>query len=197
MTDTARQSRHLPAKTMPRPTWSPAARSSASVTRAVKRISARAGIPIGWTGHSLRIGLSSVSRRKKNSDTIAIAAQTAPASFDDSAGGPFYDRGAIRGIFAGEWQLARLAGARIGPHAHGPAEEALVLRTRRTWRDRFGLAAVLAALGILAVVLPAAAVNGTVWTTLTAMPTPRFTLAATAIHCPPGMTGTCLCCTLF
>ncbi|CAM5593605.1 integrase [Streptomyces abikoensis] len=45
-----------------------------SVTRAIKRISARAGIPIAWTGHSLRIGLASTSR-KKGKDAIAIADQ--------------------------------------------------------------------------------------------------------------------------
>ncbi|MFJ1544498.1 integrase [Streptomyces sp. NPDC088246] len=39
-----------------------------SVTRAIKRISDRAGVPIAWTGHSLRIGLASVGR-------IAIADQ--------------------------------------------------------------------------------------------------------------------------
>ncbi|MFD3719885.1 integrase [Streptomyces sp. NPDC058674] len=45
-----------------------------SVTRAIKRISARAGVPIAWTGHSLRIGLASVARRKGR-DGIAIADQ--------------------------------------------------------------------------------------------------------------------------
>ncbi|MBZ9593521.1 integrase [Streptomyces erythrochromogenes] len=45
-----------------------------SVTRAVKRISARAGVPIAWTGHSLRIGLASTGR-KKGKDAIAIADQ--------------------------------------------------------------------------------------------------------------------------
>ncbi|WP_237291731.1 integrase [Streptomyces sp. Sge12] len=45
-----------------------------SVTRAVKRISARAGVPISWTGHSLRIGLASTGR-KKGKDGIAIADQ--------------------------------------------------------------------------------------------------------------------------
>ncbi|MEU4729602.1 hypothetical protein [Streptomyces sp. NPDC023588] len=43
-----------------------------AVTRAVKRISARAGVPISWTGHSLRIGLVSTGR-KKGKDAIAIA----------------------------------------------------------------------------------------------------------------------------
>ncbi|MEU4359114.1 hypothetical protein [Streptomyces virginiae] len=47
-----------------------------SVTRAIKRISARAGVPIAWTGHSLRIGLASVARRKGR-DGIAIADQAA------------------------------------------------------------------------------------------------------------------------
>ncbi|MCX4971103.1 hypothetical protein OHA98_41595 [Streptomyces sp. NBC_00654] len=45
-----------------------------SVTRAIKRISPRAGVPIAWTGHSLRIGLASVGR-KKGKDGIAIADQ--------------------------------------------------------------------------------------------------------------------------
>ncbi|MFD4757435.1 hypothetical protein ACFWOJ_00660 [Streptomyces sp. NPDC058439] len=45
-----------------------------SVTRAVKRISTRAGVPLGWTGHSLRIGLASTARRKGR-DAVAIADQ--------------------------------------------------------------------------------------------------------------------------
>ncbi|MFC9817651.1 integrase [Streptomyces virginiae] len=45
-----------------------------SVTRAVKRISARADVPISWTGHSLRIGLDSAGRRN-GKDAIAIADQ--------------------------------------------------------------------------------------------------------------------------
>ncbi|WP_432128064.1 integrase [Streptomyces sp. bgisy082] len=45
-----------------------------SVTRAIKRISVRAGVPIAWTGHSLRIGLASVARRAGR-DSIAIADQ--------------------------------------------------------------------------------------------------------------------------
>ncbi|WP_406083390.1 integrase [Streptomyces virginiae] len=45
-----------------------------SVTRAIKRISTRAAVPIAWTGHSLRIGLASVARRKGR-DGIAIADQ--------------------------------------------------------------------------------------------------------------------------
>ncbi|MFJ4343339.1 integrase [Streptomyces sp. NPDC088915] len=45
-----------------------------SVTRAVKRISMRAGVPMAWTGHSLRIGLASVARRVGR-DSIAIADQ--------------------------------------------------------------------------------------------------------------------------
>ncbi|WP_063756419.1 hypothetical protein [Streptomyces sp. NRRL S-1824] len=47
---------------------------SDSVTRAVTRISKRAGVPIHWTGHSLRIGLASTGR-KKGKDGIAIADQ--------------------------------------------------------------------------------------------------------------------------
>ncbi|GGU44514.1 integrase [Streptomyces violascens] len=45
-----------------------------SVTRAIKRISQRAGVPIHWTGHSLRIGLASEGR-KQGRDGIAIADQ--------------------------------------------------------------------------------------------------------------------------
>ncbi|MFF4866797.1 integrase [Streptomyces sp. NPDC001231] len=45
-----------------------------AVTRAIKRISQRAGVPIAWTGHSLRIGLASTARRKGR-DGIAIADQ--------------------------------------------------------------------------------------------------------------------------
>ncbi|GAA2462851.1 site-specific integrase [Streptomyces lavendulocolor] len=45
-----------------------------SVTRAIKRISKRAGVPIAWTGHSLRIGLASVARRAGR-DGIAIVDQ--------------------------------------------------------------------------------------------------------------------------
>lgn len=45
-----------------------------SVTRAVKRISDRARVPVLWTGHSLRIGLASVGRAK-GKDAIAIADQ--------------------------------------------------------------------------------------------------------------------------
>ncbi|AKL71074.1 integrase protein [Streptomyces sp. Mg1] len=45
-----------------------------SVTRAIKRISTRAGVPIAWTGHSLRIGLASVAGRKGR-DGIANADQ--------------------------------------------------------------------------------------------------------------------------
>ncbi|MFB6665977.1 tyrosine-type recombinase/integrase [Streptomyces parvus] len=47
---------------------------SDGVTRAIKRISQRAGIPILWTGHSLRSGLASTGRRK-GKDAVAIADQ--------------------------------------------------------------------------------------------------------------------------
>ncbi|MGW8730535.1 integrase [Streptomyces sp. NPDC055808] len=47
---------------------------SDSVTRAIKRISQRAGVPIDWTGHSLRAGLATESR-KKGRDAVAIARQ--------------------------------------------------------------------------------------------------------------------------
>ncbi|MEU6053176.1 hypothetical protein ABZ829_22430 [Streptomyces xanthochromogenes] len=45
-----------------------------SVTRAIKRISTRAGVPIAWTGHSLRIGMATAGR-KKNKDSIVLADQ--------------------------------------------------------------------------------------------------------------------------
>lgn len=45
-----------------------------SVTRAIKRASDRAGVPIGWTGHSLRIGHASMARRN-GADGVAIADQ--------------------------------------------------------------------------------------------------------------------------
>lgn len=44
------------------------------VTRAISRISRRAGVPILWTGHSLRSGLASTGR-KKGKDSVAIADQ--------------------------------------------------------------------------------------------------------------------------
>ncbi|MDP9616437.1 integrase [Streptomyces demainii] len=45
-----------------------------SVTRAIKRMSVRAGVPIAWTGHSLRIGHASIARRNGR-DSVAIADQ--------------------------------------------------------------------------------------------------------------------------
>jgi integrase len=45
-----------------------------AVTRAIKRVSVRAGVPISWTGHSLRSGLASTGRRK-GKDAVAIADQ--------------------------------------------------------------------------------------------------------------------------
>lgn len=45
-----------------------------SVTRAIKRISARAQVPIVWTGHSLRAGLATEGR-KKGKDAISISRQ--------------------------------------------------------------------------------------------------------------------------
>ncbi|MGW2964979.1 hypothetical protein ACWDGI_41940 [Streptomyces sp. NPDC001220] len=45
-----------------------------SVTRAIKRISRRAGMPIAWTGRSLCIGLASVARHH-GKDSITIADQ--------------------------------------------------------------------------------------------------------------------------
>ncbi|MFI1585550.1 integrase [Embleya sp. NPDC020630] len=48
--------------------------TSDSITRAVKRVSARAGVAVAWTGHSLRVGHASMARRK-GKDAVAIADQ--------------------------------------------------------------------------------------------------------------------------
>lgn len=45
-----------------------------SVTRAIKRISTRANVPIVWTGHSLRAGLATEGR-KKGKDAVVISRQ--------------------------------------------------------------------------------------------------------------------------
>ncbi|MGO1900575.1 MAG: hypothetical protein ACTH0H_05790 [Brachybacterium sp.] len=45
-----------------------------SVTRAIRRASQRAGVPVSWTGHSLRIGLASTARAAGR-DAVAIADQ--------------------------------------------------------------------------------------------------------------------------
>ena len=45
-----------------------------SVTRAIKRISVRAQVPIVWTGHSLRAGLATEGR-KKGKDAVSISRQ--------------------------------------------------------------------------------------------------------------------------
>ncbi|MER5514958.1 integrase [Streptomyces sp. NPDC002763] len=59
-----------------------------SVTRAVKRISARAGVALSWTGHSLRIGLATTGR-KKGKDAVAIADQGGWARHSRSMNGYF------------------------------------------------------------------------------------------------------------
>ncbi|MGC9499312.1 hypothetical protein [Streptomyces sp. WG7] len=59
-----------------------------SVTRAVKRISVRAGIPLAWTGHSLRIGLATTARRR-GKDAVAIADQGGWARHSRSMNGYF------------------------------------------------------------------------------------------------------------
>ncbi|MFJ1810888.1 MULTISPECIES: integrase [unclassified Streptomyces] len=59
-----------------------------SVTRAVKRISARAGVPLAWTGHSLRIGLATTAR-KRGKDAVAIADQGGWARHSRSMNGYF------------------------------------------------------------------------------------------------------------
>ncbi|MEW2709247.1 integrase [Streptomyces koyangensis] len=45
-----------------------------SVTRAITRISQRAGVPVAWTGHSLRIGLATTARARGR-DAVAVADQ--------------------------------------------------------------------------------------------------------------------------
>ncbi|MFD8637272.1 Kelch repeat-containing protein, partial [Streptomyces sp. NPDC059656] len=50
----------------------------------------------------------------------------------------------------------------------------------------------MAAVAVLAGMLPAAASNGTLWTTLPSMPTPRSGHASAVAPCPPGQTGTCV-----
>ncbi|WP_330481444.1 Kelch repeat-containing protein [Streptomyces sp. NBC_00724] len=59
-------------------------------------------------------------------------------------------------------------------------------------RSRLRLTLLLAMLAVLAGVLPAAATNGTVWTTLPPTPTARWGLAAATSPCPAGQTGTCV-----
>ncbi|MFI8105937.1 Kelch repeat-containing protein [Streptomyces sp. NPDC086023] len=63
---------------------------------------------------------------------------------------------------------------------------------RKKWRKRLAVAAALAAAAVLAGMLPAAASNGTIWTTLPNMPTARNSPASAAAPCPPGQTGTCV-----
>ncbi|MFE2306939.1 Kelch repeat-containing protein [Streptomyces sp. NPDC059411] len=65
-------------------------------------------------------------------------------------------------------------------------------RSRKKWRGRLALAAALAAAAVLAGILPAAASNGTIWTTLPSMPTPRRDHASAVAPCPPGQTGVCV-----
>lgn len=50
------------------------AMAPASVTAAITRIAERAGVPIRWTGHSLRSGLATEARKKRK-DAVAVAAQ--------------------------------------------------------------------------------------------------------------------------
>ncbi|MFJ7156215.1 Kelch repeat-containing protein [Streptomyces sp. NPDC101118] len=64
--------------------------------------------------------------------------------------------------------------------------------TRKKWRKRLALAAVLATAAVLAGMLPAAASNGTIWTSLPSMPTARRAPASAAAPCPPGQAGTCV-----
>lgn len=59
-----------------------------SVTRAIKRISARAGVKLAWTGHSLRIGHASTAR-KKGRDAVVIADQGGWARHSRSMNGYF------------------------------------------------------------------------------------------------------------
>ena len=62
-------------------------------------------------------------------------------------------------------------------------------------RRRRGLkrwAPLLAVAAVLAGVLPAAATNGTVWTTLPSLATARDFLGSATAPCPPAQTGTCV-----
>jgi integrase len=59
-----------------------------SITRAVKRISVRAGVPLAWTGHSLRIGLATTAR-SRGKDAVAIADQGGWARHSRSMNGYF------------------------------------------------------------------------------------------------------------
>ncbi|MFE7548640.1 Kelch repeat-containing protein [Streptomyces gardneri] len=65
-------------------------------------------------------------------------------------------------------------------------------RSRKKWRGRLALATGLAAVAVLVGMLPAAATNGTIWTTLPSMPTPRGGLGSAVAPCPPGQTGACV-----
>ncbi|MGW4270900.1 tyrosine-type recombinase/integrase [Streptomyces seoulensis] len=59
-----------------------------SVTRAIKRISVRAGVQLAWTGHSLRIGHATTAR-KNGRDAIVIADQGGWARHSRSMNGYF------------------------------------------------------------------------------------------------------------
>ncbi|MFF4527035.1 site-specific integrase [Streptomyces bluensis] len=59
-----------------------------SVTRAIKRISVRAGVKLAWTGHSLRIGHASAARAKGR-DAVVIADQGGWARHSRSMNGYF------------------------------------------------------------------------------------------------------------
>ncbi|MEJ8646234.1 hypothetical protein WKI68_43320 [Streptomyces sp. MS1.HAVA.3] len=54
------------------------------------------------------------------------------------------------------------------------------------------MAEALAVVALLSAMLPAAANNGTIWTTLPSMPAARSDVASAAAPCPSGQTGTCL-----
>jgi integrase len=59
-----------------------------SVTRAIKRISVRAGVKLAWTGHSLRIGHATTAR-KQGKDAVVIADQGGWARHSRSMNGYF------------------------------------------------------------------------------------------------------------
>lgn len=59
-----------------------------SITRAIKRISVRAGVDLAWTGHSLRIGHASTAR-KQGKDAVVIADQGGWARHSRSMNGYF------------------------------------------------------------------------------------------------------------
>ncbi|MFE1415387.1 Kelch repeat-containing protein [Streptomyces sp. NPDC058746] len=75
--------------------------------------------------------------------------------------------------------------------SEGPLSTSSRRRRRNPW-NRLRQALLPAVTAVLTCVLPAAATNGTVWTTLAPLPAARDFLGAAAAPCPPGQTGTCV-----